>query len=56
MRRLLAVLAVLALVAVAYAWAPWRAEPAIRVPSGPYVASGPASRALLWAVGDGADG
>ena len=56
MRRLLAVLAVLVLVAVAYVWAPWRAEPAIRVPSGPYVPAGPASRALLWAVGDGADG
>ena len=40
----------------AYLWAPWRSEPAVRPPSGPYVPSGPADRALLWAVGDGADG
>ena len=39
-----------------YLWAPWRAEPAIRAPSGPYVPSGPDDRALLWALGDGADG
>jgi hypothetical protein len=56
MTRLFAVLAVIVLAGVVYVWAPWRAEPAIRVPSGPYVASGPADRALLWALGDGADG
>lgn len=56
MRRLVAVLAVLALAGAAYVWVPWRAKPPLRVPSGPYVPSGPASRALLWAVGDGADG
>jgi len=58
MKRLLAVLAVVVLVAcgAAYLWAPWRADPAIRLPDGPYVGSGPADRAVLWALGDGADG
>jgi Calcineurin-like phosphoesterase len=59
MRRLLAVAAVLVFVGacgVIYLWAPWRSEPAVRAPSGPYVPSGPDERALLWAVGDGADG
>jgi hypothetical protein len=59
MRRLLAIVAVLVLVGaggVILLWAPWRSEPAIRAPSGPYVPSGPDDRALLWAVGDGADG
>lgn len=58
MRRLLAIAAVLVLVGggVIYLWAPWRSEPAIRAPSGPYVPSGPEDRALLWALGDGADG
>ena len=57
MKRVTAVLAVLALAAAgAYVWAPWRSEPAIRSPSGPYVPKGPADRALLWALGDGADG
>ena len=54
MKRVTAVLAVLALAAAgAYLWAPWRSEPAIRAPSGPYVPEGPADRALLWALGDG---
>ncbi len=57
MKPVAAVLVVLALAAGgAYLWAPWRSEPAVRAPSGPYVPSGPADRALLWAVGDGADG
>jgi hypothetical protein len=56
MRRVFAVLAVLALAGGAYLWAPWRSAPPIRPPSGAYVASGPADRALLWALGDGADG
>ncbi|HEV2776995.1 MAG TPA: metallophosphoesterase [Solirubrobacteraceae bacterium] len=59
MRRLLAIAAVLVLAGAAgaiYLWSPWRSEPAIRAPSGPYVPSGPDDRALLWAVGDGADG
>jgi hypothetical protein len=56
MKRLLAVLAALGLAAGFYAWAPWRSELAVRAPTGPYVPSGPGDRALLWAVGDGADG
>jgi hypothetical protein len=56
MRRLLAVLAVVVIAGVVYVWAPWRADPAIRLPHGPYVPSGPRGDALLWAVGDGADG
>jgi hypothetical protein len=57
MKRVAAALAVLVLAAAGvFLWAPWRAEPALRAPSGPYVPSGPADRALLWAVGDGADG
>ncbi len=57
MRRVAIVLAALVLVAAgAYLWAPWRSEPPVRAPTGPYVPSGPADRALLWAVGDGADG
>ncbi len=56
MKRLVAVLAVLVLAVAVYVWAPWRSEPAIRAPSGPYVPSGPSDRALLWALGDGADG
>ena len=59
MRRVLTIVAILVLVGAAgviLRWAPWRAEPAIRAPSGPYVPSGPDDRALLWALGDGADG
>jgi Calcineurin-like phosphoesterase len=57
MKRLLAALVVLALAGAAlYLAAPWRSEPAVRPPTGAYVASGPDDRALLWAVGDGADG
>jgi hypothetical protein len=63
MRRLPALLAVVVLAVVLLVaagavtrWAPWRSEPAIRLPDGPYVGSGPRDRALLWAVGDGADG
>jgi hypothetical protein len=56
MRRLLALLAVVVLATAAYLWAPWRADPSIRLPDRAYVASGPPDRALLWAVGDGADG
>lgn len=56
MKRVATAVAVLVLAAAAYVWVPWRPEPAVRVPSGPYVPSGPADEALLWAVGDGADG
>ncbi len=57
MKLVAAIVAVLVLAAAgAYLWAPWRSEPAIRAPSGPYVPSGPSDRALLWALGDGADG
>ena len=40
----------------AWVWQPWRSEPPIRAPTGAFVPSGPDGRALLWAVGDGADG
>ncbi|HEV2058754.1 MAG TPA: metallophosphoesterase [Solirubrobacteraceae bacterium] len=56
MRRLVAILAVVALAVGVYLWAPWRSEPAIRAPGGPYLPSGPQDQATLWAVGDGADG
>lgn len=56
MWRLFAVVAVLVLGGALYLWAPWRSEPAIRAPSGPYVPSGPQDEATLWALGDGADG
>ena len=56
MRLLAALLAILALAVVVYVWHPWRADPPIRSPSGPFVPSGPTGDALLWAVGDGADG
>jgi len=57
MKRLLAILVILVLAAAAvYVWAPWRSEPAVRAPNGPYVPSAPSGRALLWALGDGADG
>ncbi len=46
----------LALALVAWSWRPWRAERAVRVPDGPFVSSGPRDRAVIWAVGDGADG
>jgi hypothetical protein len=35
---------------------PWGSEPPIRAPTGAFVPSGPAGRAVVWAVGDGADG
>jgi len=59
MRPLLAIVAVLVLVGaggVIYLLAPWRSPPTIRAPTAPYVPSGPDVRALLWALGDGADG
>jgi len=57
MKRLLVALLVVALAGAGlYLWAPWRSEPAVRAPTGAYVPSGPDDRALLWAVGDGADG
>ncbi len=55
MRSLLVVLAVIALPVGAWIWQPWRSEPPIREPSGAFVPSGPDERAVLWAVGDGAD-
>ena len=56
MRPLLVLLAVVGLGVAAWVWQPWRLEPPIREPTGAYVPSGPAGRALIWAVGDGADG
>lgn len=56
MRSLLVLLAVIALAVAAWIWQPWRSEPPIREPTGAFVPSGPQQRALLWAVGDGADG
>lgn len=46
----------LALALAGWAWRPWVAEPPARVPSGPFVGSGSGERAVVWAVGDGADG
>jgi hypothetical protein len=56
MRPLLVLLAVFALAIAAYVYRPWESAPPIREPTGAYVPSGPAGRALVWAVGDGADG
>lgn len=56
MRSVLGLVAAMALAVGAYAWQPWRSAPPIRHPTGAYVPSGPADRALVWAVGDGADG
>jgi acid phosphatase type 7 len=56
MKRFLVVFAVLALAVAAWALRPWRSEPPVRPPHGAYVPSGPTGRALVWAVGDGADG
>jgi hypothetical protein len=44
-------------VTILVALRPWRPDPTpIHAPTGPYVPSGPAGRAVVWAVGDGADG
>lgn len=56
MRPLLLLLGAIALGVAAWVWQPWRSEPPIRAPNGAFVPSGPDRRALLWAVGDGADG
>lgn len=56
MRPLVVLFAVLVVAIAAYVWQPWRSEPPILGPSGPFVPSGPPGRALVWAVGDGADG
>lgn len=56
MRSLLVLLAVITLAVGAWVWQPWRSEPPIREPTGAFVPSGPDGRAVLWAVGDGADG
>ncbi len=58
-RRALAALAVVAIVAATGVLIvrPGQSEaPLIREPAGAFVASGPAGHAVLWAVGDGADG
>jgi hypothetical protein len=58
-RRTIAALAAAAAVAAAVvllAVRPWDSEPPIREPVGGDVPSGPARRAVVWAVGDGADG
>ena len=52
-----ALLAAAAVAVVAFgAVRPWRSAPPIREPVGAFVPSGPSGRAVLWAVGDGADG
>lgn len=56
MKGIVALLALLALGGAAYAWQPWRRPPPLRPATGPYVPDGPRQRALIWAVGDGADG
>jgi hypothetical protein len=56
MRSLLIVLAVIAVAVGAWVWQPWYSEPAIRSPTGAFVPSGPDRQAVIWAVGDGADG
>ncbi|HUR84105.1 MAG TPA: metallophosphoesterase [Solirubrobacteraceae bacterium] len=57
-RRVLTALAAVAIAALValVAIAPWDGPPPIREPDGPFVASGPADRAVVWAVGDGPDG
>ena len=56
MRPLLLLPAVIAVGVAAWVWQPWRSEPPLREPTGAFVPSGPQRRALIWAVGDGADG
>jgi hypothetical protein len=56
MRPFVVVLCVSVLAAAAWIWQPWQSAPPIRSPHGAYVPSGPRDRALVWAVGDGADG
>lgn len=48
--------AVVAAVAALVIAKPWRSEPPVRAPSGVFIPSGPAGHAVVWAVGDGADG
>jgi hypothetical protein len=57
-RRAVAALlvALAALAVVLTAVQPWESAPPIREPAGGEVASGPSRRAVVWAVGDGADG
>jgi hypothetical protein len=55
-RSLLLLIGAAGLAAAAWVWQPWRTDPPIRAPSGAFVPSGPQERALVWAVGDGADG
>ena len=57
-RRTVAALAAVAVVsaAVLVVTKPWRTEPPIHPPHGAFVPSGPAGHAVVWAVGDGADG
>lgn len=44
-------------IAILLALRPWRPDPTpVHAPTGPYVPSGPAGPAVVWAVGDGADG
>jgi hypothetical protein len=57
-RRTIAVLLAAAVAAaiVVLALEPWRSAPPIHEPAGADVPSGPSRRAVVWAVGDGADG
>ena len=56
LRSLLLLIGVAGLGAAAWVWQPWRTDPPIRAPKGAFVPSGPQQRALVWAVGDSADG
>jgi hypothetical protein len=56
MRPLLVLLAAFAAAIATYVYQPWASAPPIRAPTGAYVPAGPDRPALLWAVGDGADG
>jgi calcineurin-like phosphoesterase family protein len=56
MRSLLVLLGLLGLAVAAWRWQPWRSDPPIRAPHGAFVPSGPRGHAVLWALGDGADG
>ena len=55
-RVVAALVAAVAAIVVLLAIAPWESAPPVRAPDGAFVASGPAGRAVVWAVGDGPDG
>ncbi len=55
-RRWILAAAVLAAAALLVAWPRGSDAPAVREPTGQFVPSGPRGHAVVWAVGDGADG